>query len=522
VTGFAEGFAEALVRDGARTIFGVPGSGASYALIAGLEARGVAYYGASHEAAAAIMAGAFGRQSDLLGASISIKGPGLANMLPGIASNYFEKLPTLSIAEAVGPLTPSGRVHKRIDQKSLLSGLIKAYATPGDPEETSSRLLSCARAEITGPVHLDLIAGEAPSFTEFPTEAQVTANGDGVWSAVVKLVSRSSKPVLIVGAMARRRAWRERLSRLDIPVFTTLAAKGVIDERRPNAGGVFTGDGKALSPEQRVLPEADLVVGLGLRNFEILKPDAISARHVLIDCVPSESGKGFSPSASYNEATDAEFGEILDLVSRRNWGSDVVAGATTSLRQRLLGHSWLPARLFASMEDRVPNAVFVADTGSFCTIAEHVWRARDPNGFVASANGRYMGTSIPMAIGAALADPARPVICAMGDGGVRMYFAEIKLALQHGLRILFLFISDGRYGSIAGAMPADLRRSSILSMPNPSWFRAALALGCSAESITSLSALDDAVHGWTQSGGPHFIEANFDPEAYLAMTEQLR
>lgn len=522
MSGFAEGFAGALVRDGARAIFGVPGSGASYALIAALEARNVSYYGASHEGAAAIMAGAFGRQSDTLGASISIKGPGLANMLPGIASNHFEKLPTLSIAEAVGPLTPPGRVHKRIDQKALLSGLIKAYATPGDPEETSSGLLSSARAEIPGPVHLDLIAGDAPSFTEFPSETQVPADGDGAWSAVVKLVSRSSRPLLIVGAMARHRAWRERLARLEVPVLTTLAAKGVVDERKPNAGGVFTGDGKALSPEQHILREADLVIGLGLRNFEILKPDAISAQHVLVDSVPSGSGAGFNPSASYHGATDADFDELLDLVSRRNWGGDVVASATTSLRRGLLRHDWLPAKLFASLEESVPNAVFVADTGSFCTIAEHVWRARDANGFVASANGRYMGTSIPMAIGAALADPARPVICAMGDGGVRMYFAEIKLALQHGLRILFLFLSDGRYGSIAGAMPAALRRSSILSMPNPSWFRAALALGCSAESISSVSALDDAVHGWTQRGGPHFIEANFDPEAYVAMTEQLR
>ncbi len=520
--GFAEGFAGALARDGARAIFGVPGSGASYSLIAALEERNVSYYSASHEGAAAIMGGAFGRQSNTLGASISIKGPGLANMLPGIASNYFEKLATLSIAEAVGPLTPPGRVHKRIDQKSLLSGLIKAYATPGDPEQTASGLLSCARAEVPGPVHLDLIAGDAPSFTEFETEAQATADVDGAWSAVVKLVARSSKPLLIVGAMARRRAWRERLARLEVPVLTTLAAKGVVDERRPNAAGVFTGDGKTFSPEQHVLREADLVIGLGLRNFEILKPDAISAHHVLVDCVPSESGLGFSPSASYHEATDANFDEILDLVSRRNWGSDVVASATTSLRGRLLDHPWLPARLFASLEESVPNAVFVADTGSFCTIAEHVWRAPDANGFVASANGRYMGTSIPMAIGAAIADPARPVICAMGDGGVRMYFAEIKLALEHGLRILFLFISDGRYASIASAMPEALRRSSILSMPNPSWFRAALALGCTAESISSISALDDAVHGWTQRGGPHFIEANFDPEAYVAMTEQLR
>jgi hypothetical protein len=39
---------------------------------------------------------------------------------------------------------------------------------------------------------------------------------------------------------------------------------------------VFTGDGKTLSPEYSLLQETDLVVGLGLRNFEIPNPSALS------------------------------------------------------------------------------------------------------------------------------------------------------------------------------------------------------------------------------------------------------
>jgi acetolactate synthase-1/2/3 large subunit len=107
MSGLAEDVAEGLVRNGVRVSFGVPGSGTSYQVITHLLDR-VPYYGASHEGSAAIMAGAFGRQSGSVGCSVSIKGPGLANMLPGIASNHFERLPTLSIAEATGPLTPRG------------------------------------------------------------------------------------------------------------------------------------------------------------------------------------------------------------------------------------------------------------------------------------------------------------------------------------------------------------------------------------------------------------------------------
>ena len=75
-----------LVENGLRYVFGVTGSGSSLRLITELETRGVPYYPAAHEASAALMAGAVTRASGQLSASVSIKGPGLANMVPGIVS----------------------------------------------------------------------------------------------------------------------------------------------------------------------------------------------------------------------------------------------------------------------------------------------------------------------------------------------------------------------------------------------------------------------------------------------------
>src|SRR5215212_6158473 len=156
--------AEGLMQNGVKALFGVPGSGLSLQLITELEARGVPFYGATHEAAGALMAGAFGKLTGSLGCSISIKGPGFANMLPGVLSNHYEQLPTLSISEAFGPATPGFRMHKRLDQHSLALSCAKAYATLGDPGDTVARLASQARAEIPGPVHLDLFAEDAPTF----------------------------------------------------------------------------------------------------------------------------------------------------------------------------------------------------------------------------------------------------------------------------------------------------------------------------------------------------------------------
>src|SRR4030095_4491817 len=95
----------------------------------------------------------------------------------------------------------------------------------------------------------------------------------------------------------------------------------------------------------------------------------------------------------------------------------------------------------------------VVDTGAFCTVAEHVWQAATPANFVASANGRYMGTSLPMAIGASLAKPQTEILCITGDGGIRPFWAEIKIAVAERLPICFLLMSDGRSGRIVAAAP---------------------------------------------------------------------
>src|SRR4029450_6566170 len=102
------------------------------------------------------MAGALARRSGTLGCAISIKGPGFANMLGGLLVDFYEQLPVLSVAEAFGPSVAASRMHKRLDHETAGRAFTKAYATLGDPRGTVATLAGIARAEIPGPVHLDL------------------------------------------------------------------------------------------------------------------------------------------------------------------------------------------------------------------------------------------------------------------------------------------------------------------------------------------------------------------------------
>ncbi|HMK46243.1 MAG TPA: thiamine pyrophosphate-dependent enzyme [Methanocella sp.] len=515
--------AELLAGQGLAWAFGITGSGSSIDLIAGLEARGVRYYPACHEAAAAIMAGAACKVSGQLAASISIKGPGIANMLPGIAVNAFENAPALSISEAYGSNVPAFKMHKRLDHAAILSSVVKARATLDGIGEALPELIAASRAEAPGPVHLDLCdsgrAWKAPvSRAEKPDPRSD--------KRALKLISEARRPAVIAGSLALRRGWGSMLERVEVPVFYTAAAKGVIDDGLTHCAGIYTGDGKSLAPESVIIGKSDLVLGLGLRNTEILSSKAFGRPTVIVDDIVDDFADqerlsaGMSPDVLVAGAGDAFVTTLLEAVSVKSWGSEATRDTIIGVRAELLNGKWLPAACFDELNKLEYDHALVTDTGAFCTIAEHLWKAGGSRPYISSGNGRYMGTSIPMAVGTSIARPGTPVFCAAGEGGVSMYPSEIKLAIDEKLPICFLFMSDGRYGSVGGA-PGSAPSRNAVTIRRPSWWKAVEAMGCESFRANSIAEFAGHIDSWMRQR-PLFIESIFDPAPYAAMTAGLR
>jgi thiamine pyrophosphate-dependent acetolactate synthase large subunit-like protein len=321
--------------------------------------------------------------------------------------------------------------------------------------------------------------------------------------------------------MNRRAGWAPDFADVTVPVFTTLAAKGLVDECGIWSAGVFTGDGGKCTPESRVIPHADLIVGLGLRTHEILTPRCFPVPAVFLDIVESRDVAGFSPDHVLASAKPDHFKSVLTLLSQKRWGADCVHEACALTRARLVGDQWLPGQLFDLLEQHFQeNVALVLDTGLFCTVAEHVWRARLGREFIASANGRFMGVALPLALGVALGRKKLPTVCVVGDGGIRTYIAEIKLLVELGLPMLIILASDGAYGSIAGAAAERLSQNAT-RIPRPSWFRAIEELGCASWQVSSRERFLEVLSSWS-GNGPAFIEAVFDARAYREMTTGVR
>ncbi|HSK19855.1 MAG TPA: thiamine pyrophosphate-dependent enzyme [Longimicrobiales bacterium] len=512
-----DGLAAAIAGNGARLAFGVTGSGPSWSLITRLEELGVHYLPTCHEAAAALMAGAAARTTGVVTPSISIKGPGLANMLPGIIANGYENAPALSISEAYGSDAPASRMHKRLDHSAVLRSVVKQHIGAGHLDRDLSTLFCTAQAEIPGPVHVDLADTAAPP--ALPPSLPVAPSAVDVQRVLDAIVS-AARPAVIAGSLALRRAWRTQLATLRVPVFTTAAGKGAIPEDLPAAAGIFTGDGRDLAPETAVLASADLIVGIGLRNAEILSLQFQGTPLVIVDEVDAYVA-GIEPEARLVGADAQCIASVLDAVAEHSWGIDLIARAGSRLVETLSRAGWLPARCFHHVDRLEDPHALVLDTGSFCTVGEHVWTARAGRTFLGSSNGRFMGVSVPSAIGLALARPGLPVVCVAGDGGMVAYAPELRLALAERLPLCIVYMTDGRYGSIAAAMPAGSRSERAITLPGRAWWRTVETWGWNAQPVAAEPEFVAALEAWDRST-PLFLEAAFDPARYAAMTQDLR
>ena len=505
---------------GVKHVFGIPGSGPSLHLLNELKNLGVRFHLTHFEGSAALMAGAIGKLGNQSGVAISIKGPGLTNMLPGLAACCLDAFPVVSISEAYLPAAPPEAAHKRIDHDRLMAGIVKAQAYLSDSGPHFESLCRIAESEVPGVAHLNIAAATPDGLVEkFPVK-QAPPSDTGL-EQVLALIRKSSRPVVIAGTLAVRQNWCDFLNRLTLPVFSTAAAKGVVNENLPHAAGVFTAVGGPLAPETDILPEADLVVSMGLRHNEVLAVKPFHCPTVHIDPLGEENSFGFGFDSAM-PGTASQLKTLIEALAQKSWGLDLIDDAVSRLKAKLSDSDFLPAQVYEGIARHFNNqARLVLDTGNFCTIGEHAWQVPHPGLYLAAGQGRYMGVSIPLGIGAALYDPGVPTIVFAGDGGIGMFIAELKLAVLNRLPLMVVLLSDAFLGTIRGASLNKGYSQQPTAIDQPSWINVMEGLNVPGRRINNSAELEAALADWDRSG-PCYIEALFDPDDYQRMTDGIR
>ena len=514
---------ETLAREisafGVKSVFGVPGSGFTLDLIDRLEKNNVPFYTTHFEGSAALMAATMGHLNKTVGVSLSIKGPGLTNAISGISAAYFESFPLIHIAEAVDYDSPNHIAHKRIDQSALISPISKGSAYLDKTGSGFSNFAKYAIEETPGPVLLQIATNYNESGNDM-NKLPVNDLGSISDLRALDFISKSKKVIVIVGTLAVRKNLKNRIESLNIPIFTTVAAKGIINEFSVNSAGIYTGVGLSLTPEYTLLKEADLVVGIGLCAKEVLAVKKFPCKAINIESITTNGIDGFQFDLRVSLNMIDQIFDYLKILN--GWGFDELLKINLRLK-KYLDYEYMPGSIFSFLMKFFENkARFIMDTGYFCTIGEHALKVTSPELCLMSGQGRYMGTSLPMAIGAALSDLNVVNIVVAGDGGIGMYISEIKIAVEFKLPLLIILMSDGGFGSIRSASLSKGLTEKPLVFTNPSWVSVFRGFGVNSFMCSSIELLDDILTKWNINEGPIFIEIMFPPDKYQNMIKDIR
>jgi acetolactate synthase-1/2/3 large subunit len=160
------------------------------------------------------------------------------------------------------------------------------------------------------------------------------------------------------------------------------------------------------------------------------------------------------------------------------------------------------------------DAIMVQDGGNTCLWAANYHRARGERQLLWTSNAGHLGTGLPFALGAKLAEPNRPVYCVSGDSAFRFNIQELETAVRLNLDVIVVVSVDGAWGMEKAAQLRAWGRDAP-------WFgidhapvrfdRIAEAFGCHGEYVERADELAAALERARASGLPAVVHAAVDP-----------
>jgi acetolactate synthase-1/2/3 large subunit len=167
------------------------------------------------------------------------------------------------------------------------------------------------------------------------------------------------------------------------------------------------------------------------------------------------------------------------------------------------------------------DGLLLSDVG-----AHKLWIARNfptccAGGCIVSNGLASMGIALPGGIAAALVDPARPVVAAMGDGGFLMNSQELETARRLGTAFVGLVLNDDDYGLISWKQTMSRGRSFGTRIGNPDFKKYAESFGLRAWRPTSVAELRAQLREAVALREPCLVEVPVDASVNAELVAKL-
>lgn len=479
-----------LADNGVRHIFLVTGGGAMHLNDAiGREPR-MKYICNHHEQASAIAAEGYARVSGGLGVINVTTGPGAVNALNGVYGAFTDSIPMLIISGQTKRETcmasydlPGLRQlgDQEVDIISMVRGITK-YATllmnPLDIRFELDKAIHLATSGRPGPCWIDIpvdvqsaMVDESrmrPYSIELDPPPFETARIAPVCEDVVSRINAAERPVLLVGTGVRLAHALDDLEEvaaiLKIPVATAWTP-----DLLPTDSPYYCGRQGTIGTRAGnfTVQNSDLLIILGARmpirqvsyNWQAF---ARFAYKVHVDADPAELNK---PTLNTDEKLCCDARNFLRELKQQlmesnyqsarhsgwlEWCRERVAKYPAVLpRQRTADNGINPYYFVETLFDQLTSEdVVVCGDATACIVPFQAGRIRKGQQLFSNSGSASMGYDIPAAVGAAVAQEGRRVICIAGDGSSMMNIQELQTISYNKLPIVIFILNNNGYLSI--------------------------------------------------------------------------
>jgi acetolactate synthase I/II/III large subunit len=545
--------ARCLANDGVRFLFGLPSPEVD-PLLAALEAHRIRFVPVRHEAAGVHMAEGVYKTTGAACAVLGNPGPGSANLLPGVITARHEGVPVIVITaqHRLGIVYPSSpATFQGQDQLDVFRPVVKW----GGPILSWERIPEVTRLAFRemwtgrpGPVQLEIPApvmyatgdeATAPVWPPAQYRAPLPQASEAQLGEAAALLAAAARPLVVAGSGVDRAganaALLDVVGSLGCPVMTTMAGRSAVPRDHPNL--VF-GFGRGGDLARR---EADVVLVAGSRLGNLDLPydkywgDRARQKLVQIDVDPRSIGvtrpialgivadvRGALERLARALAGKRAGGAGRDDVARyrdadRAWWSEQF-GMVESWR----GPGLHPAHVMQAVGKVFGrDAVYVTDGGNTSLWAGWFLPPTRPRSFHGILELGMLGTGIPSAIGATLAEPDRDVVCVTGDGAAGFNFMEMQSAARERLPVTVVVCAEGSWTMEEPNERLLYGRTFGTEMGTVRWDRVADGLGCRGSFVERLADLEPALVHARDGRDPAVVCVRTDRGANLATPQEL-
>lgn len=470
-----------LAAEGVDKIFGIV-DGTYLQMVKGCVEAGMEFITPRHESVAAQMAGAYARLSGKLGVCIASNGPGVANMLSGVAVEQVEGNRVLLITSSRrGAITypDRGGAYQCFDQVGVIKAMAKYSACADQAGRIPELLRAALRAAYDGRpgvVHLDvpenLINGECkpmglPGPARYRRTEPLPPAPEQVTQAA-SMLTTAQLPIIHAGSgIIHAQAYEElaRLAKLlQAPVTTSWGARGVLSEDSPLAWPMVH-----IKAVNALRNEADVVLVLGSELGETDwwgQPPYWAPwdkqRMIQVDIDPRVLGRTrpadllvLADVKEFMKALSAELEGRTMPLAQRQAQRDKLAQEKVKDRAKLdekladTGSPMVTAHVGAVCNQVLePDAVYVFDGGNTAVWGNFYVTLKTPGCQLGTHHMGHLGAGTGQALGAAAARPGTQVVCITGDGAMGFHPQELETAVRHGLKVIFIVCADKQWGMV--------------------------------------------------------------------------